>query len=202
MVVIWVYIPPPLRTAFSPFLSQLLPENLFTGFKQSALMYKQPVSHLQQQVQAVDRGAQWLGQLSGLAAVQIQKQAAAAHNLTPILGSLEQTLKEVIQLFFIQFGRGDTLFQCVPSQNSGCKIDKDGEKEDSSHQSNEQQSRRDLSYSWLLELICCGSLCFTFSNFKNISKHCFKGLFSSFLSYNVIIANVQPATKNSMTCAL
>lgn len=42
MVVIWVYIPPPPRPAFSPFLSQFLPETLFNSFKQSTLMYKQP----------------------------------------------------------------------------------------------------------------------------------------------------------------
>lgn len=84
MAIFWLYIPPPLRTAFSPFLSQFLPETLFTSFKQSAFMYKQLVSHLHPQVQAVDRGAQQLGQLSRLPAVQIHKQAAEAQSLTTL----------------------------------------------------------------------------------------------------------------------
>lgn len=57
VVVIWVYIPPPPRPAFSPFLSQFLPETLFPSFKQSTFMYKQPLSHLQQQVQAGGQGS-------------------------------------------------------------------------------------------------------------------------------------------------
>lgn len=56
MVVIWVYIPPPPRPAFSPFLSQFLPETLFTSFKQSTFMYK-PLSHLQQQIQPSEQGS-------------------------------------------------------------------------------------------------------------------------------------------------
>lgn len=72
-------------------------------------MYEQPVSRLRPQVQAVDRGAQQLGQLSGLPAVQIYKQAAEAHSLTTLV-SLQETLKEAISSFFGPFEREGGLF--------------------------------------------------------------------------------------------